>query len=120
MWWSHLVQNAEAFTILLATFESTTAGLIYILSSDFKLVKTIRCHTHLRRRGIFVLKLELEPVGEIPEVSDVVLEDEDNLLGGGDALVPLAGPVKVVHCPADIFKQKCPIPVKYIWHQSGT
>ena len=63
----------------------------------------------LRRRRVLVVPVELEPVGQVPEIPNVVLENEDDLLHGRDALVRLASPVKVVDRSAKVLEKKCPI-----------
>ena len=63
----------------------------------------------MRRRRVLVVPVELEPVRQVPEVSDVVLENEDDLLHGRDALIRLASPVKVVDRSAKVLEKKCPI-----------
>ena len=66
-------------------------------------------NTDLRRRSVLILKLEFEPVCQVSEVSDIVLEHQDDLFGGRDALVALAGSIQVVHCPTNVLEKKGPI-----------
>jgi hypothetical protein len=53
--------------------------------------------------------IALTPISQVLEVSDVVLEDEDDLLDGRDALVGLAGPVQVVDGATKVFEEKGPV-----------
>ena len=47
-----------------------------------------------------IVRFRIPPVINFkPEVPNVVLEDEDDLFDGGDALVGLAGPVQIVDSP---------------------
>ena len=66
-------------------------------------------NTDLRRRSVLILKLEFEPVCQVSEVPDIVLEHQDDLFGGRDALVALAGSIQVVHCPANVLEKEGPI-----------
>ncbi len=69
----------------------------------------------MRRRRALILAIELQPIGQVSEVSGVVLDDQDHLLHGWDAFVGLAGPVQVVDGATEILEQKCPISsLKYV------
>ena len=63
-------------------------------------------NTDLRRRSVLILKLEFEPVCQVSEVPDIVLEHQDDLFGGRDALVALAGSIQVVHCPTNVLEKE--------------
>ena len=66
-------------------------------------------NTDLRRRSVLILKLEFEPVCQVSEVPDIVLEHQDDLFGGRDALVTLASSIQVVHCPTNVLEKEGPI-----------
>ena len=71
--------------------------------------RVVARNTDLRRRSVLILKLEFEPVCQVSEVPDIVLEHQDDLFGGRDALVALAGSIQVVHCPTNVLEKEGPI-----------
>ena len=65
-------------------------------------------NTDLRRRSVLILKLEFEPVCQVSEVPDIVLEHQDDLFGGQHARVALASLIQVVHCPTNVLEKEGP------------